>query len=162
MKENKTVSQEPNAKTLFLVLIAIIAILLISSFFFFELSWNELKSYPILGIPLGVILFSYLGGLSRIIYTVYQGIKIEFLFKWILINSLGSILFGGAVFLFISTIVDIEIAYLLFLIVFVAAYFSNVFIGQFVTSIQNTLIESTSKTTDSSILDDTDNSDSPI
>jgi hypothetical protein len=162
MKETKTTSQESNVKTPFLICITIAAISLISGFFFFELSWNEIKDYPILGIPFGIILFSYLGGLSQMIYTIYKGSKIEFFFNWVLVNSFGSILFGAAVFLFISTIVDIEIEYLLFLIVFVAAYFSNFFIVQFAISIQNTLIESSSKTTNSSILDDTTDSDKHI
>jgi hypothetical protein len=159
MDKNKTVFQEGNIKTRFSVFIVLAAILLISGFFFFELSWATVKDYPILGIPLGIIIFSYLGGLSKIIHTIYQGVKIEFFFKWFIVNSFGSILFGGAVFLLISSIVDTQKEYLLFPIVFVAAYFSNVFIAQFAAHILDIVFaKSASKTTDSSILDDTNDS----
>jgi len=65
--------------------------------FYIRASWTTVLEYSLLGIPFGVVFWSCIGNLIRIILTIQSASSIESPFRWIFIRSCLSIFVGTAI-----------------------------------------------------------------
>ncbi|BDS11385.1 hypothetical protein [Aureispira anguillae] len=146
-------NQANNTKAFLLILVPI------SLFFLFlslDLSWENIKTYTFLGIPLGVILVSFVGSLFKLIYTLYQEDEINSFFKLIVVRSLMGIILGAILFLFLNSFVDAKESVITYLVVFVAGIYSDLAITKFLESTTNQILREKTPSIkgESTILDD--------
>lgn len=67
-------------------------------------TWNDIRGYPLLGIPLGVALWSFIGSFAAMLQQFYQKPIYEFgnPLKWIIIRPVLGVLMGSAIYLAFS------------------------------------------------------------
>ncbi|CAA6823131.1 MAG: Unknown protein, partial [uncultured Aureispira sp.] len=131
-------------KTSFLVGMASILlafILLLVSFYYFDISWKDIKDYPILGIPMGVCIWSFIGSFAAML-TQFNKEPIHKFgdpLKWVIIRPVLGVVMGAAIYLALFSLVltgKSQNPLLPLLVAFFVGY-SDTFTFNIMASIQN-------------------------
>ena len=131
-------------KTSFLIGMATILlafILLLCSFYYLDITWKDIKDYPILGIPLGVCIWSFIGSFAAML-TQFNKEPIHKFgdpLKWVIIRPVLGIVMGAAIYLALFSLVltgNSQNDLLPLLVAFFVGY-SDTFTFNIMASIQN-------------------------
>lgn len=139
MNKEEAYSQLTKKAIGYILLIFLVMIAFSIWFFYIGASLNKVLEYSLAGIPFGIILWSFIGNLIRLILIISSKTPIESPLRWIITRSCLSIFVGSASALLVSTFfipIDYSIMYVL---VFLVGY-SNLPL-QLVDMLQNTMVQ---------------------
>jgi hypothetical protein len=108
------------------------------------ITWREIRIYPMLGIPMGVVIWSFIGSFAAMLTQFYQKPVHEFgnTLKWVIIRPVLGVVMGAAVYLaFVSLgIVDrVQQNSLLPLLIAFFVGYSDTFTFDILNTIQRTI-----------------------
>ncbi|MFK7799889.1 MAG: hypothetical protein AB8E82_20715 [Aureispira sp.] len=107
-------------------------------------TWRDIRIYPLLGIPMGVVIWSFIGSFAAMLSQFYQKPVHEFgnTLKWVIIRPVLGVVMGAAVYLaFVSLgIVDrVQNSSLLPLLIAFFVGYSDTFTFDILNTIQRTI-----------------------
>ncbi|MGH1334802.1 MAG: hypothetical protein ACRBFS_01645 [Aureispira sp.] len=72
-----------------------------------DITWREIRVYPILGIPMGIVVWSFIGSFAAMLTQFYQKPVYEFgnTLKWVIIRPVLGVVMGAAVYLALYSLV---------------------------------------------------------
>jgi hypothetical protein len=114
---------------------------LLYGFYYFDISWKDIKDYPILGIPLGVCIWSFIGSFAAML-TQFNKEPIHKFgdpLKWVIIRPVLGVVMGSAIYLALFSLIltgKSQNALLPLLVAFFVGY-SDTFTFNIMASIQN-------------------------
>lgn len=117
--------------------------ILLFSLYYFEIDWKDIKDYSILGIPLGVGIWSFIGSFAAML-TQFNKEPIHKFgdpLKWVIIRPVLGVVMGAAIYLALFSLVltgKSQNALLPLLVAFFVGY-SDTFTFNIMASIQNIL-----------------------
>lgn len=82
-------------------------VILLFSFYQLEIDWKDIKDYPLLGIPLGVCIWSFIGSFAAML-TQFNKEPIEKFgdpLKWVIIRPVLGVVMGAAIYLALFSLV---------------------------------------------------------
>lgn len=118
-------------------------IILLFSFYYLEIEWKDIKDYPILGIPLGVAIWSFIGSFAAML-TQFNKEPIHKFgdpLKWVIIRPVLGVVMGAAIYLALYSLVltgKNQNDLLPLLVAFFVGY-SDTFTFNIMASVQNVL-----------------------
>jgi hypothetical protein len=118
-------------------------ILLLSAFYYLEIDWKDIRDYPILGIPLGVCIWSFIGSFAAML-TQFNKEPIHKFgdpLKWVIIRPVLGVVMGAAIYLALYSLIltgKNQNDLLPLLVAFFVGY-SDTFTFNIMASIQNIL-----------------------
>lgn len=121
--------------------ILIAFIILLSTFYYLDIEWKDISDYPILGIPLGVCIWSFIGSFAAML-TQFNKEPIHKFgdpLKWVIIRPVLGVVMGAAIYLALFSLVltgKNQNALLPLLVAFFVGY-SDTFTFNIMASIQN-------------------------
>lgn len=85
--------------------------IIIFALYWNEISWNDIRNFPIMGIPLGIGIWSFIGSFAAMLQQFYQKSTYEFgdTLKWIIIRPVLGVLMGAVIYLAFSNGFGIDI-----------------------------------------------------
>ncbi|WP_052593944.1 hypothetical protein [Aureispira sp. CCB-QB1] len=90
-----------------MALILLAFIILLFTLYKMEVSWKSIKDYPLLGIPLGVCIWSFIGSFAAMLTQFYKEPIYNFgdPLKWVIIRPVLGIVMGAAIYLALFSLV---------------------------------------------------------
>jgi hypothetical protein len=82
----------------------IFLIVSISAMSWNDITWDDIRDFPILGIPLGICIWAFIGSFAAMLQQFYQKSIYEFgdTLKWVLIRPVLGVVMGSAIYLAFS------------------------------------------------------------
>lgn len=108
------------------------------------ITWREIRIYPLLGIPMGVVIWSFIGSFAAMLTQFYQKPVHEFgnTLKWVIIRPVLGVVMGAAVYLaFVSLgmVSSVQQSNLLPLLIAFFVGYSDTFTFDILNTIQRTI-----------------------
>jgi hypothetical protein len=74
---------------------------------YYNITWREIRNFPILGIPMGIVVWSFIGSFAAMLSQFYQKPVQEFgnTIKWVIIRPVLGVVMGAAVYLALYSLV---------------------------------------------------------